>query len=801
MRRAIALLAALVVALFTNIAHAAPSGSWTDHAALSYAGGDGSAASPYLIETAEQLALLAKSTNEDTSRENDSTLRKHYALTSDIDLSAHCWTPIGEGIGPSVPSTASMAFRGHFDGRGHVISGLTPHPSDARGFKNTYFGLFGRIVGQSSTDRSNIKDVVMRDISFDMERTYTGSLGGELRVGVLAGSANNAVISGCTADASISVRYDGYDGNVLQLGGLIGFTDSDVTISDVYTSGSLRAVNYGSSNVGGLTAYCGGSNSISQAASSCAVHAESTFDGDASVRAGGLAGSVYYANSVITTSFATGDATAVSPNTDDGDLAYTAAGGLAAECEGKIEDCFATGRVRSQSAEPTGAETFAGGLVGRLTNSIASVKSSYAYGAVMTNGTKIGGLCGEANSATQVDAATFWRSDAPGTGATVGGGSSQARGTAEFVNNAALLSALGENWAYSDVDGMARPQLKAFFPSGTMVSGAAKVTPASVTITAGETRELALSALGFERTVTLSFEPSSLGGARIAQSTADRSRIIITTEAVTTDATREMTVTAPGLPPMKFSLTVTAGGSSADDGDDAGAVAAPDAATMPSFMVITPPSGIISHDMEQITSEDFAAHGELTTVSSRDAALLIDGQQLAPTADAIRVELQLGADTQAALAVRLSLQLDMFGTTRRASDAETADELDASGRAFCFTGIDRDAEAYKIVGGIGALISWRGALERGFITFVDDEVVLGCIITNEREARVPYVAGSFIALPDGLYDDRIAMLLFPAVDAHRGGSGGNCITGAFAPSLLALLVILSRGGRRRSQRR
>lgn len=799
MRRAIALLAALVVALFANIAHAAPSGSWTDHAALSYAGGDGSAASPYLIETAEQLALLEKSTNEDTSRENDSTLRKHYALTSDIDLSAHCWTPIGEGIGPSVPSTASMAFRGHFDGRGHVISGLTPHPSDALGFKNTYFGLFGRIVGPSP-DFCKIKDVVMRDISFDMERTYTGR-SGQLNVGVLAGSANNAVISGCTADASISVRYDGYDGNVLQLGGLIGFTDSDVTISDVYTSGSLRAVNYGSSNAGGLTAYCGGSNSISQAASSCAVHAESTFDGDASVRAGGLAGSVYYANSTITTSYATGDATAVSPNTDEGDLAYTAAGGLAAECEGKIEDCFATGRVRSQSGEPTGAETFAGGLVGRLTNSIASVKSSYAYGAVMTNGTKIGGLCGEANSATQVDAATFWRSDAPGTQATVGGGSSQAHTTSEFSNNAALLAALGVEWVYSDVDGRARPQLKAFFPGGTMVSGAAKVTPASVTITAGETRELALSALGFERTVTLSFEPSSLGGARIAQSTADRSRIIITTEAVTTDASREMTVTAPGLPPMKFSLTVTAGGSSADDGDDAGAVPAPDAATMPSFMVITPPSDIMPPDVEMVTSEDFAAHGELTTVSSRDAALLIDGQQLAPTADAIRVELQLGADTQAALAVRLSLPLDLFGTTRQASDAETADALDASGRAICFIGIGDGAEAYKIVGGSGALMSWRDALERGFITFVDDEVVLGCIITNEREARAPYVAGSFIALPDGLYDDRIALLLFPAVDAHRRGSGGNCITGAFAPSVLALLAILSRGGRRRSQRR
>ena len=48
---------------------------------------------PYQIATAEQLAKLANDVNGGTSYDNT-----YFVLTSDIDLSAHRWKPIGISI-------------------------------------------------------------------------------------------------------------------------------------------------------------------------------------------------------------------------------------------------------------------------------------------------------------------------------------------------------------------------------------------------------------------------------------------------------------------------------------------------------------------------------------------------------------------------------------------------------------------------------------------------------------------------------------------------------------------------------
>ncbi|MCG8499492.1 MAG: hypothetical protein MJB12_03660, partial [Firmicutes bacterium] len=116
-----------------------------------FAGGSGTAADPYLIETAEQF---------NTIRYN---LTAHYKLTTDIDLSGYeNWEPIG---------TANAPFVGALDGTGHTIGGL----SIDRSINDV--GLFGSIAGNSRLENITL-------------HIGAGGIKGRDRVGGLAGSAS-----------------------------------------------------------------------------------------------------------------------------------------------------------------------------------------------------------------------------------------------------------------------------------------------------------------------------------------------------------------------------------------------------------------------------------------------------------------------------------------------------------------------------------------------------------------------------------------------------------------------------------
>lgn len=64
---------------------------WKDLAAESFDGGDGTAESPYLIKTAEQLAKVAKDVYDGDTDYADT----YFKITADIDLDGHDWYPIG----------------------------------------------------------------------------------------------------------------------------------------------------------------------------------------------------------------------------------------------------------------------------------------------------------------------------------------------------------------------------------------------------------------------------------------------------------------------------------------------------------------------------------------------------------------------------------------------------------------------------------------------------------------------------------------------------------------------------------
>ncbi|MGN1443448.1 MAG: S8 family peptidase, partial [Acutalibacteraceae bacterium] len=96
---------------------------WIDYAAKAYSGGNGSANSPYLISTPEQLAKFALDV-----RRGVSFTGKYVRLTKDIDLAGKMWISAVyvTYFDSWLPGYAgAQPFDGHFDGGNHKIKNMT----------------------------------------------------------------------------------------------------------------------------------------------------------------------------------------------------------------------------------------------------------------------------------------------------------------------------------------------------------------------------------------------------------------------------------------------------------------------------------------------------------------------------------------------------------------------------------------------------------------------------------------------------------------------------------------------------
>ena len=166
---------------------------WNGTVAEAYEGGEGTLENPYQIATAEQLALLAQQTNNNTGGD------ACYLLTNDIILNdgdSLLWTPIGS-IG---------AFTGIFDGNDHVISGLYENGQKIS-------GLF------ATTENATIKNVIIENATvLEYEQVYVYSAFG----GILIGMAINTNVLDCTVDGFIEIF------SAVANGGLIGRCNVDI---------------------------------------------------------------------------------------------------------------------------------------------------------------------------------------------------------------------------------------------------------------------------------------------------------------------------------------------------------------------------------------------------------------------------------------------------------------------------------------------------------------------------------------------------------------------------------------------
>lgn len=234
------------------------------------------------LQTAEQLAGMAKLINDGTANFKDKTVY----LENDLDLGGHEWISIGDGA-----NTAWESFQGVFDGQSHVVYNLYSHEgTQSENQSNNLLrnGLFGSIYNATVKNLGiENADIVipMKDGSTygkgilvdwmthsTINNCYTtGSITGgsyvEKYIGGIAGFLNgNNSISQCYSTAAITGNYDGeyyeeQEGGLEpmdcwdSLGGIVGASyTGQVTISDCWFGGEI-VVNSIQAPVGGIIGY------------------------------------------------------------------------------------------------------------------------------------------------------------------------------------------------------------------------------------------------------------------------------------------------------------------------------------------------------------------------------------------------------------------------------------------------------------------------------------------------------------------------------------------------------------------
>lgn len=196
-----------------------------------YSGGEGTAADPYVLKTAQDLQMLV-------STPGDWTSENYFRMDADIDASA-----LTSGIG-----STSSPFAAIFDGNGHSIKNLNLTSNSV----GSAVGLFSCING------GTVKNLGVTGARVS-GATYVGILAGQLRggsveccfttgtvsgssicVGGLVGENEAGYILNCYSGASVE-NPDDY-----AAGGLVGKNRGQ--IANTYASGSVTGYDY----VGGL---------------------------------------------------------------------------------------------------------------------------------------------------------------------------------------------------------------------------------------------------------------------------------------------------------------------------------------------------------------------------------------------------------------------------------------------------------------------------------------------------------------------------------------------------------------------
>ena len=207
--------------------------------------GSGTEEAPYLLKSAQDLSTLSFLVGNGVHCEG-----KVFAMANDIELPAG-WTPIGVKT-----DTARNAFKGTFDGAGHLLTvpaDEKPLFAEVNGATIKNLNIYGeRINGFGLIDDWNGVGLAGVGVTIDNVtlKAGTSTLKSGLLGGVMSGNPFAAVsagyvanISNCTVEEGVTI---GYDGTQSMIGSFAGRFQG--TIENCVSYGTVKGVDY----VGGI---------------------------------------------------------------------------------------------------------------------------------------------------------------------------------------------------------------------------------------------------------------------------------------------------------------------------------------------------------------------------------------------------------------------------------------------------------------------------------------------------------------------------------------------------------------------
>ena len=252
-----------------------------------FGGGNGNAATPYLVEDAQDLNAVRNHLNS------------FFLQTADIDLSVYVdWKPIPD-FSSSDPAGANQ-FTGYYDGGGFKILNLR-----IRNPRANYGGLFAYVI--TPFLRPCLENINL--VGVDIDVTFNSSMFFGPLCGITGGGIVNCHSSGDIKASSTGNYINGYTGglvgNVNQ--GYLRYCSSSVNVSSNQSSGGLIGGGknltdcFSTGDVSGVSA--GGLMGVSYSETSH-KNCYSSGSVSGSLSAGGLVGRAYVYPCILENCFA-----------------------------------------------------------------------------------------------------------------------------------------------------------------------------------------------------------------------------------------------------------------------------------------------------------------------------------------------------------------------------------------------------------------------------------------------------------------------------------------------------------------
>ena len=361
-------LALIAAMMLTMIVVGTSAAAWDGTTASTALEGDGSAATPYLVKSAEDLAFLAKSVDEGTTYAG-----KYITQTADIDL--------GNKVFPTIGNDGKQ-FQGVYDGKGFKITNFNCVASE---FDS---GLFARVNSTAEFQAAILNVVLEGSIS---ELTYTNA-GADQNVGALVGKlvgndAKPAIVANCVVDVDVNIEKTlDSSSKILYVGGIIGYAMNSQVVNCVNKSDMRVVISSKHLFVGGVIGQSYYAMNVEGCANYGDIFAEDTTAGRM-VLAGAMIGR---------TNGKAGTAYLLKNNVNYGDInakavgAAYASGGIAQEFNSATENitvdsCANLGKVHAETSTE-GQNAYAGGILAYENVGSTTVKNCAGLGEVTAAG-------------------------------------------------------------------------------------------------------------------------------------------------------------------------------------------------------------------------------------------------------------------------------------------------------------------------------------------------------------------------------------------------------------------------------